>query len=191
MRVVGHHTGALRRAIHALKYEGRTDVARPLGLLLAARWHHTGVPVAGLLPVPLGAARLAERGYNQAALLAHEMGCVLKLPVLTGALHRVRETRPQVGLSQEDRLTNVRGAFQASPELAGKRWLLVDDVCTTGATLSACAQALLDCGATAVYAITLTRSADTSFQTSLAHELRTLTAPLTLGSSLDLFRQSC
>ncbi len=171
-RVVAPHAGPLRRAIHALKYEGRTDVARPLGIMLAARWRHTGVPVDGLLPVPLGAARHTQRGYNQAALLAEEMAHVLELPVLCDALRRVRETRPQVGLSRKERLENVRGAFRASSALAGRSWLLVDDVCTTGATLSACAQALLAAGATRVYAITLTRSAEETLHASLAHELR-------------------
>ncbi len=160
LRVVGPHTGILRRAVHALKYEGRTDTADPLGLLLAARWTHVGERVDGLIPVPLGAQRLAERGYNQAEHLAREMARELGLGIYPAFLQRVRETRPQVGLTREERLQNVAGAFQALPDVEGGCWLLVDDVCTTGATLGACAAALKARGARRVCAITLTRAAD-------------------------------
>lgn len=156
---MGPHVGVLRQAVHALKYEQRTDVAVPLGLLLAARWADAGHTVDGIIPVPLGPRRLIERGYNQAELIARETALELDVEIVP-ALLRVRETRPQVGLTREERLRNVEGAFQASSEAAGGCWLLVDDVCTTGATLGACAAALKAAGARQVYAVTLTHAAD-------------------------------
>lgn len=172
---VGPHVGVLRQAVHALKYEQRTDVASPLGLLLTARWVDTGRTVDGIIPVPLGPRRLSERGYNQAKLIAREMAVGLGVEIAP-ALLRVRETRPQVGLTREERLRNVEGAFRASPEVAGGCWLLVDDVCTTGATLGACAVALKAAGARQVYAITLTRAADDVPVVPLAEYLDVLQA---------------
>ncbi len=156
--MVGPHVEPLRGAIHALKYQDRTALAVPLGHLLAERWLDvTPQQVDGLVPVPLHPQRLRERGYNQATLLASAMAPVLALPIQEGLLRRERPTPPQVGLAQQARLRNVAGAFQATGDVAGGRWLLVDDVCTTGATLQACAQTLHAAGADTVWAITLTR----------------------------------
>jgi ComF family protein len=139
-----------------LKYHGRAGVAGPLGTLLAERWLAApGCAVDGVLPVPLHPARLRERGFNQSALLAQGLAERLARPLHTDLLWRGRATAPQVGLSPEERLNNVTGAFRAAPGVRGGRWLLVDDVCTTGATLEACAAALRDQGARAVWAITL------------------------------------
>jgi ComF family protein len=111
-------------------------------------------------PVPLGAARLAERGYNQATLLARPIALSLCLPYASHAVARIKETQSQVGLNLERRHSNVAGAFLAKPEIAaGKVALIVDDVATSGATLEACAQALLEAGARQVYALTLARAA--------------------------------
>ena len=158
LRVIGPHQEPLREAIHLLKYESHQGVARRLGWLLATCWQERAtITIDGLLPVPLHPDRQRERGFNQCALLAEAMSIHLAIPMNEGLLTRIRDTRSQVGLSQGERLQNVAGAFVASPEVAGKCWLLVDDVCTTGSTLMACAQALHAQGARAVWAITLTR----------------------------------
>lgn len=162
LRTIGPHTGVLRSAVHALKYKGRHDVARPVALLLARRWSDVDLDVAGLVPVPLGRRRRRERGYNQAAVLARELGRILTLPVHTDVLRRVRETRPQVKLTGDERLHNVADAFAAASTARDCAWLLIDDVCTTGATLGACAEALHRAGATDVYATTVTRTSDES-----------------------------
>lgn len=156
LSVVGPHAGVLREGIHGLKYENRTEAAAPLAALLARRLPENNFD--GIIPVPLGTQRAAERGYNQAEVLANELGRIHSLPVRSTVLTRVRETRPQVGLTREERHENVAEAFDASAAAAGNRWLVVDDVCTTGATLGACADALRVAGASEVYAATVTRS---------------------------------
>jgi ComF family protein len=156
--VVGPHTAPLRDAVHALKYRNQTALAAPLGAILTAHLEDGGdLPLDGLLPVPLHPEREKERGYNHSHLIASAM-TPTGVPLRADLLHRQRATPPQVGLSRDERLTNVSGAFRASPDAAGGSWLLIDDVCTTGATLEACASALRAAGAVAVYAITLTRS---------------------------------
>lgn len=110
------------------------------------------------MPVPLRLRRIRERGYNQAAFLAQELGTLTEKEVNIHTLQRIRLTPPQVGLSEEKRLTNVRGSFQVMGDaLQGKAVLLVDDVATTGATLEACAQALRDGGVSSVWALVLAK----------------------------------
>lgn len=112
-----------------------------------------------IVPVPLGQARLRDRGFNQATLLARPLGRRLALPVASAALLRRRETRSQVGLGYRQRTANVRGAFGAREEtVAGERVLLVDDLCTTGSTLAACARALISARAAAVFGLTVARA---------------------------------
>jgi ComF family protein len=150
--------GVLRDAIHDLKYQGRVELASPLGSLMAAYWVQHPMPVDVVVPVPLHPARLRARGYNQAALLAHEMAGRVGLNVDERPLIRQRATSPQVELNAQQRRENVRDAFRWSGSgLAGKRVMLVDDVCTTGATLDACAVALCEGGAHSVRALTLAR----------------------------------
>jgi ComF family protein len=112
-----------------------------------------------VFPVPLSRRRLRERGYNQAALFALPLALGLNVPYRPKALRRVRHTRSQVDLSWGERRENVSGAFAASSDdVSGKTILLVDDVITTGATLNACASALLSAGARAVYAFSVART---------------------------------
>lgn len=147
--------GAIRDAIHALKYEGVRRMAGPLGARIAAAWRAAGWPADVVMPVPLGQKRMKERGYNQAALLAGAMAWRAGLPYADG-LRRTRETGTQVGLGRAARQENVAGAFSADPGLVrGRAVLLIDDVFTTGATLRACAAGALEAGAQAVYALTV------------------------------------
>ena len=161
IRSVAPHLPPLREAIHALKYEGVRVLARPLGEILAGYWRLEPLPVRAIVPVPLHRTRLRQRGYNQSLLLARELAERIDLPLCEGALLRERNTPSQVGLSVEERWTNVWGAFRCSnSDLRGEHVLLVDDVLTTGATLEACASTLLEAGVEEVWALTLTRAVD-------------------------------
>ncbi|HYK94575.1 MAG TPA: ComF family protein [Candidatus Dormibacteraeota bacterium] len=151
-------TGVTRRALHALKYDGERRLARPLGAAVARRWARAGVAGDVLVPVPASPDRVRDRGYDQAALIAGEVGRRLGLPV-GHALQRTRATTAQFDLDRAARATNLGGAF-AIGDAAGVvgRWVvLLDDVVTTGATLAACAIALLEGGATAVSAVAVAR----------------------------------
>jgi ComF family protein len=107
----------------------------------------------------LGKRRLQERGYNQVGLIAMPLAALNRWRYAPRALCRVRETKSQVGLSAVERRENMQGAFRAdSRPVGGRVILLLDDVATTSATLSACAEALLSAGAKAVFALTLARA---------------------------------
>ena len=159
--------GPLRPAIHCLKYKGQRDLAQPLGALMARAWPGDLMPGDCLIPVPLHPGRERERGYNQARLLAEALGQEVRLPVIPHALHRTRATQPQVHLDAQTRRVNVAAAFSAGEaNLRGRRPVLVDDDCTTSATLAACAQALWQAGVTDVWAYTLARAAWDPTQTA-------------------------
>lgn len=156
VRSVAYHEGVLRAAIQHFKYRNGRGLAGPLSELLANYVVEHSLPADVLVPVPLHPARLAQRGYNQAALLARELGQRLDLPVVENSLLRVRATQQQVGLSAEERRINVAGAFACrDDQLAGRQVLLIDDVYTTGATLNACGTALTAAGAASAWGLTL------------------------------------
>jgi ComF family protein len=151
--------GPLRQAIHHLKYNGKTSLAEPLGRFIVARWKTDPLPADVIVPVPLHATRLRERGYNQSTLLAQQLSPACGLPVAEEALERTKATLPQVTLDAQQRRANVQDAFRACADrVRGKQVLLMDDVCTTGATLAACSQALKQAGAQSVWALTLGRA---------------------------------
>jgi ComF family protein len=162
LRAYAFYGGPLREAIAALKYKDLRALATPLGQLMADGWTALSNQQAGfdvVVPMPLHRSRQRERGYNQASLLARELGTHLGWPVVEDALVRIRATVPQVGLDAEARRANVRGAFQCTnTDLAGRCVLLVDDVCTTGATLEAASFALREGGASSIVAYTLARA---------------------------------
>lgn len=159
IRSAAIHDGALRQAIHHLKYKRRRELAPILGHILLDCWNATRLPADLVTPVPLHTSRLKERGFNQAGLLAHTLVEQARLALDETHLVRSRPTAPQVGLGAQDRQANVKDAFTwTGDDLTGVRVLLIDDVCTTGATLQASAQALRQAGAASVWALTLARA---------------------------------
>lgn len=145
--------GAVSRAIARAKYTDRPDLPRVLGAEAArvlARELASFPPGAVLVPVPLHARRLTERGYDQAARIAAAIARATGLRLLTRALSREADTATQAALDRGARARNVEGAFAARAAIAGRRVVLVDDVRTTGATLRACAAAVDEVGAEVV-----------------------------------------
>ena len=154
-RAIGAYDGVLRAIVHALKYEGRRSLARPLAAMMRERGGDILIGAVCVVPVPLHRSRRRERGFNQAVDLARRMG----LPV-RHALRRVRATATQTTLPAAQRHKNVRDAFRvtrAARSLRGAIVVLVDDVSTTGATLDACARTLKEAGVTEVRALTAAR----------------------------------
>jgi ComF family protein len=153
--------GAVSRAIGRLKYDSRPDLARPLGDLLwrAIERHARALAGAVVVPVPLHEVRLAERGFNQSALLARRVSRRLGVP-LRPALVRIRDTPQQTALDGAARIANVAGAFRARQScfVQGCAVLLIDDVCTTGATLAECARAMQEAGARSVASAVVART---------------------------------
>jgi ComF family protein len=154
---VGPYRGRLRRVVRCFKFSGLPGLARPLGERLAAALDGRSADV--VVPVPLHWSRRWRRGYNQADLLARVVGRSIGCPGEPGALRRVRRTAPQRGATRDERARNVRGAFAAKDaRLEGARVLLVDDVVTTGATLTECARMLEEAGAIEVRAAAVART---------------------------------
>lgn len=158
IRSVAWFDGPLRTAVHNFKYNGQRVLARPLADLLLQDWERRRLPVDVVVAVPLHPQRQKERGYNQSHLLAMAFSRGSGIPAAKSALRRTRHTLPQVTLAAVERWQNVQGAFQGDPAtLSHRSVLLIDDVCTTGATLEACARAALEAGARAVWAMTVCR----------------------------------
>ena len=152
------YEGVIRDCIHSLKYANNPGLGEFFSDWLEELVYDAGWSVDGVMPVPLSAQRLAERGYNQAASIARPLALRLGIRYLPFGIECIRDTPSQVGLSGEARRKNVIGAFKATPDVvAGKRMLIVDDVMTTGATLEACASALREAGSGEVYGLTLGR----------------------------------
>ena len=170
-QALGQYTGTLREAIHRLKYNGKRALAEPLGMLLEASIDSSSSPLIRrdlpngqaafdvVVPVPLDAWRMRRRGFNQAERIARVVARERGWRVEADSIVRVRRTRSQTALAPDARIENVRGAFAARSSMcfAGRTVLIVDDVVTTGSTVTACADAARSAGATRICVVALAR----------------------------------
>ncbi len=161
----GSYDGGLRELIHLLKYEQVRPAAAVLGRLLAEAMsglESFGIEGSVVVPVPLHARKLRQRGFNQSELIAQEFIKLAsgKMTLHARVLQRRRETESQIGLTRHQRRENIRGAFVVDrpQEITGREILLVDDVFTTGTTVSECARVLLRAGASKVFVATVART---------------------------------
>ena len=161
----GEYAGALRGLIHLLKYDKVRPAAPVLGGLLAqaiTQLDWAGAATRPLIvPVPLHASKRGERGFNQAELIVRYAAKRLpQRPEIATVLKRQRATHSQVGLSREERIANMRDAFRltAPQSVKGRTVIVVDDVMTTGTTVSECARVLKHAGAERVWAATVART---------------------------------
>jgi ComF family protein len=149
----------IQNALHTMKYRGNIALGEALAsqmqdFLRSLQWN-----IDLMIPIPLGKQRFKERGYNQVALVAQPLAYHLGWVYAPQALWKSRDTRSQVGLNVSQRRENVENAYQADRSVvSGKSILLMDDVSTTGSTISASTDALLAAGARDVYAITIARA---------------------------------
>jgi ComF family protein len=151
--------GVLRQAIHRFKYERLAGLAEPFGDMLADYWQAAQLTADWLIPVPLHPSRERDRGYNQSELLARQLGRRVSVPISSRGVRRIRATAVQMTLNAAERRHNVAGAFECvEARVRGARVVMIDDVGTTGATLDACAQAVLQAGAASVMGLTLART---------------------------------
>jgi len=149
----------VRNALHRLKYRQDVGLGDALAVHLSEFVASLNWPIDLIVPVPLGRKRLQERGYNQVGLIARPLALSMRIAYVPQALSRVRETRTQVGLTKLERRDNVRGVFRAEGKHVKDRTvLLMDDVATTGSTLSSCAEAFYAVGARDVFALTVSRA---------------------------------
>ncbi|MEW6002981.1 MAG: ComF family protein [Nitrospirota bacterium] len=151
----GLYESVLAEAINYLKFHGIRRLSKPLGRLLMS----FDLPrIDGIIPVPLSIKKLRERGFNQSLLLARVVSKSTGVPLLMDTLIKKKETLPQTGLSAKERLLNLRGVFEVKGNIRGIRLLIVDDVMTTGATVTECSKQILKAGAKETIVLTLARS---------------------------------
>ena len=152
--VYGLYRGVLKKAINLLKYYSIRRLSVPLAEILMSI---TPPPVDAVLPVPLYGKRLRQREFNQSALIARHIAKDIGAALILDCLVKTKDTIPQVGLNSGERRRNIRNAFtvHSKPEIEGRSVLLIDDVVTTGATVSECARVLKKSGAASVYVLAL------------------------------------
>lgn len=147
----------MKKSMYAFKYNGRREYATFYAQSVVDQFGHiiNSFNADYLMPVPLHAAKLNKRGYNQAQDFAEELSKLLKIPMST-ALVRTKNTRPMKEMSDKGRADNIKNAFKLKREdMKGKKIILVDDIYTTGMTMDECAKVLLDAGVASVYFITV------------------------------------
>ncbi len=158
-RAAGPYEGILKDAVHRLKYAGKRSLAVPLAGIMEQvfREEPQFAAVDLLVPVPLSREKLLRRGFNQAAMLAGKLGARQQTEVDENALVKDFETSPQAGLSRSARERNLKGAFKVrhGKKISGRNVLLIDDVFTTGSTMSAAAATLVAAGAKQVFGLTV------------------------------------
>ena len=156
------YDGVLSDGIKMLKYGRKSCLVKTFGRMLAAcvEKYDEMRNIDLLAPVPLAGSRERERGFNQANLLARELGRILRIKVSGGNLIRLKNTMPQTSLDRKMRMVNVKGIFRVKrrEEFSGKDVMLIDDVFTTGATVNECAKTLKEAGAMRVKVLTVARS---------------------------------
>jgi competence protein ComFC len=150
--------GPVQVALHKLKYRNDISLGEVLASHMLSFIHELNWPVDVIVPIPLGQGRLKERGYNQVAMIARPLALALDVQYSPRDLIRCKETRSQVGLTKMERRENVREAFRAGVGVKQKTVLVMDDVSTTGSTLSSSADSLYMAGAKDVYAFTVARA---------------------------------
>jgi ComF family protein len=159
LRAWAEYQGAARQIAMHIKFHSRRGLIPYLIQPIAQAIRDWGIHIDIVVPVPLANGRLKERGFNQSDLLARPVAGHLGLSYTSDALVRIRETHSQVGLTANERHQNILGAFQADPEIFRDRnILIIDDIATTGATLSECAATLKQAGASKVYCFTVART---------------------------------
>jgi ComF family protein len=155
----GEYAGPLERLLHALKFERHDFLDDSLAALMEETLRLRGdLAFDAMVAVPMSRAKLRRRGYNQAELLARALSSRVRVRCDMTLLRRRGERATQSTLPKRDRAANVRGAFAASSRVKGQSILVVDDICTTGETLRACAEALLREGAARVCAVTVAKA---------------------------------
>jgi ComF family protein len=164
-RAAVRYDDVARTLVHALKYQDRTDLAPAMGRWMARAGRELLEGADALVPVPLHWRRGWSRRYNQSGALARVIERQTGVKLASEALRRVRPTQQQIGLSRSERASNVQGAFKVvsdrKADIAGRRLVLVDDVLTSGATVDACARALLRAKAASVDVLVFARVVDT------------------------------
>ena len=149
----------IQNALHAMKYRRNIGLGESIAIQMVDFVRSLNWPIEITIPVPLGKKRLIERGYNQVALVARPLAFRLGLKYESDALQKVRETRSQVGLTVSQRHENVQNVYWADTKIVnGKSILIMDDVATTGSTISACTEALLSAGVREIYVLTIARA---------------------------------
>lgn len=146
---LGYFTDELQKMIHQFKYYGFTRLGRELAALLADKYLEAlkRLDADFILPVPLHSVREKSRGFNQAAILADTISSRIGVPVVTGALMKVRRTKDQAKMNPEQRRKNIKNAFRVSDfNITGKKIIIMDDVVTTGATVNEAALTLREAG---------------------------------------------
>jgi ComF family protein len=163
-RAAVRYDDVARTLVHALKYQDRTDLAPAMGRWMARAGRELLDDAEVLVPVPLHWRRGWSRRYNQSGVLARVIERQTGVRLATEALRRIRPTEQQIGLSRPQRASNVQGAFKVASDrqstIAGRRVVLIDDVLTSGATVDACARALLRAKAASVDVLVFARVVD-------------------------------
>ena len=160
IRAVYPFEGVMRSAVHALKYRNYRALAPELAAVLARRLDDADIPATLLVPVPMHPRRERSRGYNQAELLASELGRLTGVPMAKDVLERLVDSPPQVQRgTRAGRMEITEGTFSAATSVEGEAILLIDDVVTTGSTMVGCAKALWEASAVSVWGLALAREA--------------------------------
>ncbi len=161
-RAVGHYEATLLDAVHNFKYKGKIATGKALGQLMA-QYEYPAFNISDftlIMPAPLHARRLRERGFNQSVILAKEIAGRYNLPLDFLTLRRYIHTEPQVHLGKKERESNVRGAFDVKDpgKILNQNIILIDDVYTTGSTVKECSRILMKKGAASVAVLTIARA---------------------------------